>query len=195
MSRCDLYGPLDGGYNPPSAMVWSISCLTGLSPMSFEEQGVVKNPVLWRLRSHRTRMAFPARFQRLRILHELGEERIQLDSESALLTRRKDGTLVLAVWNYAPPEQSGSPRKITWRFKNTNQSMPRFRGWTASTGTFARLTKKNGKSALPYAETDSGTSQCGESLRARSRASPARRVNHNSAQPWAGGNRTPSKHR
>jgi hypothetical protein len=24
-------------------------------------------------------------------------------SDSALLTRRKDGTLVLALWNYAPP--------------------------------------------------------------------------------------------
>jgi beta-xylosidase len=28
---------------------------------------------------------------------------------------------VLAVWNYAPPEQSGSPRTVTLQLKNTNE--------------------------------------------------------------------------
>jgi xylan 1,4-beta-xylosidase len=41
-----------------------------------------------------------------------------LDSDSALLTRRKDGSLVLALWNYAPPEQPGAPKTVVLHFKN-----------------------------------------------------------------------------
>ena len=48
---------------------------------------------------------------------ELGEERITLDSNSALLTREKDGSLVLAVWNYAPPEKEGAAKTVTLKFK------------------------------------------------------------------------------
>ena len=61
-------------------------------------------------------------FNAFALLHQLGDERIPLHSESALLTRRKDGTLVLAVWNYAPPAEAGStetgtPKTVTLRFK------------------------------------------------------------------------------
>jgi xylan 1,4-beta-xylosidase len=45
-----------------------------------------------------------------------------LDSDSALLTRRKDGTLVLALWNYAAPEDAGSSRTLTVQLKNTKAS-------------------------------------------------------------------------
>jgi xylan 1,4-beta-xylosidase len=59
-------------------------------------------------------------FNAFRLLHQLGEERIELNSESALLTRRKDGTLVLAVWNYASPEKEGAAKTVTLKFKRTN---------------------------------------------------------------------------
>jgi len=36
-----------------------------------------------------------------------------------LLTRRNDGTLVLAIWNYAPPGEKGLAKTITLRFENT----------------------------------------------------------------------------
>jgi xylan 1,4-beta-xylosidase len=87
----------------------------------FEEQGVVKTPFYGGYGLIAADGIPKPAFNAFKLLHELGDERLQLDSESALLTRRKDGTLVLAVWNYAPPEQSGSPRKITLRFKSTNQ--------------------------------------------------------------------------
>lgn len=85
----------------------------------FEEQGVVKTPFYggYGLIAEDD-MPKPA-FNVFKILHKLGEERIQLDSDSALLTRRKDGTLVLAVWNYAPPGESGSSKQITLQFKGT----------------------------------------------------------------------------
>ena len=61
-------------------------------------------------------------FNVFKLLHKLGDERIQLDSDSALLTRRKDGTLVLAVWNYAEPGQIGSQRTISLTLKGANAS-------------------------------------------------------------------------
>jgi len=83
----------------------------------FEEQGVVKTPFYggYGLMAE-DGIPKPA-FNVFKLLHELGDERIPLDSNSALLTRKKDGTLVLAVWNYGPPEQAGSPRTITFRLK------------------------------------------------------------------------------
>jgi xylan 1,4-beta-xylosidase len=57
-------------------------------------------------------------YNAFKLLHKLGDRRIALDSDSALLTRRADGTLVLALWNYSPPEQTGVPRTVTLRFEN-----------------------------------------------------------------------------
>ena len=37
------------------------------------------------------------------MLHKLGDRRLALDSDSALATRRDDGSVVIALWNYAPP--------------------------------------------------------------------------------------------
>jgi xylan 1,4-beta-xylosidase len=42
-------------------------------------------------------------FNAFAMLHRLGDVRLPLKSDSALATRRDDGTLVLALWNYAPP--------------------------------------------------------------------------------------------
>jgi xylan 1,4-beta-xylosidase len=85
----------------------------------FEEQGVVKTPFYGGFGlTAEDDIPKPA-FNVFKVLHQLGEERIPLDSDSALLTRRKDGTLVLALWNYAPPERAGSPKEIHIRLENT----------------------------------------------------------------------------
>jgi xylan 1,4-beta-xylosidase len=86
----------------------------------FEEQGVVKTPFYggYGLLAE-DGIPKPA-FNAFKLLHSLGEERIDLDSNSVMLTRRSDGTLVLAVWNYAPPEQTGSPKTVSLRLKGTN---------------------------------------------------------------------------
>jgi xylan 1,4-beta-xylosidase len=85
----------------------------------FEEQGVVKTPFYGGYGLIAEDDIPKPAFNAFKLLHELGDERIQLDSDFALLTRRKDGTLVLAVWNYAPPEQSGSLKTITLQIKDT----------------------------------------------------------------------------
>jgi xylan 1,4-beta-xylosidase len=85
----------------------------------FEEQGVVKTPFYGGYGLIAEGSIPKPAFNAFKLLHRLGEERIQLDSDFALLTRRKDGTLVLAVWNYAPPDQAGSPKTISLSFKST----------------------------------------------------------------------------
>jgi xylan 1,4-beta-xylosidase len=84
----------------------------------FEEQGVVKTPFYGGFGLIASGGIPKPVFNAFKLLHQLGDQRIALDSDSALLTRRSDGTLVLAVWNYAPPDQAGSPRTFTLRFVN-----------------------------------------------------------------------------
>ena len=86
----------------------------------FEEQGVVKTPFYGGYGLIAVDGIPKPAFNAFALLHKLGEDRIQLDSDSALLTRRKDGTLVLAVWNYAPPEQNGSTRTVTLSLGGTS---------------------------------------------------------------------------
>jgi len=61
-------------------------------------------------------------FHAFRVLHQLGDERLALDSNSALLTRKKDGSLAVAVWNYAPPDKEGPAKTVTLKFKGTSPS-------------------------------------------------------------------------
>jgi xylan 1,4-beta-xylosidase len=86
----------------------------------FEEQGVVKTPFYGGYGLIAEDDIPKPAFNAFKLLHQLGNERIHLDSDAALLTRRRDGTLVLAVWNYAPPEQSGFAKTITVRLKNSD---------------------------------------------------------------------------
>jgi xylan 1,4-beta-xylosidase len=83
----------------------------------FEEQGVVKTPFYGGYGLIAEDDIPKPAFNAFKLLHQLGEERIQLNSDSALLTRRKGGTLVLAVWNYSAPEETGSSKEVTLRFQ------------------------------------------------------------------------------
>ena len=79
----------------------------------FEEQGVIKQPFYggYGLIAEGG-VAKPA-FNAFKVLHKLGDQRIANDSESALVTRRADGKIVMAVWNLQPPGAEGPPRQFT----------------------------------------------------------------------------------
>lgn len=83
----------------------------------FEEQGVVKTPFYGGFGLIAADDIPKPSFEVFKLLHQLGNQRIALDSDSALLTRRKDGAVVLALWNYALPAQ-GSARTVTLALKN-----------------------------------------------------------------------------
>lgn len=69
----------------------------------FEEQGVVRKPFYggYGLIAE-DRIPKPA-FNAFLMLHKLGHRRLAAGSGPVLATRRRDGGVVLALWNYAPP--------------------------------------------------------------------------------------------
>jgi xylan 1,4-beta-xylosidase len=83
----------------------------------FEEQGVVKTPFYGGFGLLAEDGIPKPAFNAFKILHRLGEQRIDVNSDSALLTRNKDGSLVLAVWNYAPPDHAGAAKTVTLHFQ------------------------------------------------------------------------------
>ena len=69
----------------------------------FEEQGVVRNPFYGGFGLIAARRIPKPAFNAFAMLHKLGGHQLKTDSDSALVTKRDDGTVVLALWNYAPP--------------------------------------------------------------------------------------------
>jgi xylan 1,4-beta-xylosidase len=86
----------------------------------FEEQGVVKTPFYGGFGLLAERGIPKAAFNDFALLHRLGDARLEVNSDSALVTRRKDGSLVIAAWNLFLPEETGSPKTFTFHFKNPN---------------------------------------------------------------------------
>jgi xylan 1,4-beta-xylosidase len=78
----------------------------------FEEGGVVKTPFYGGFGLVAADGIPKPAFNAFAMLHRLGEERLPVDGDSALVTRRKDGALVVALWNYAPPDGTGAKYTI-----------------------------------------------------------------------------------
>lgn len=84
----------------------------------FEEQGIVKQPFYGGYGLIAVGHIRKASYNAFKLLHKLGTKRIMVDSSSALVTRRADGSLVIAVWNYVPPDEVGSTRQVTLAIEN-----------------------------------------------------------------------------
>jgi len=84
----------------------------------FEEGGVARSPFHGGFGLIAAGGIPKASFNDFRLLHQLGEQRLAVSSDSALVTRRADGTLVIAVWNYAPPGPDGATRTYQLAFRN-----------------------------------------------------------------------------
>jgi xylan 1,4-beta-xylosidase len=67
----------------------------------FEEQGVVKTPFYGGFGLIAAGGIPKPAFNAFALLHGLGEQRLANDAPETLVTRRSDGALVLALWNYA----------------------------------------------------------------------------------------------
>ncbi len=82
----------------------------------FEEQGVVKQPFYGGFGLIATGGIPKPAYNTFKLLHELGDERIAVDSNSVLATRQKKGSLVIAAWNLIPPDQTGQSKTIRLKF-------------------------------------------------------------------------------
>jgi xylan 1,4-beta-xylosidase len=78
----------------------------------FEEQGVVRTPFYGGFGLTAEGGIPKAAFNAFALLHRLGDQRLETDLSDALVTKRADGTLAIAVWNYAPPSGNGPARDV-----------------------------------------------------------------------------------
>jgi len=74
----------------------------------FEEQGIVKSPFYGGFGLIAERGIPKPSFNAFALLHKLGNHLIPVASDHALVTKRDDGTLVIALWNDAEPD----PRRV-----------------------------------------------------------------------------------
>jgi xylan 1,4-beta-xylosidase len=74
----------------------------------FEEQGVVRTPFYGGFGLLAADSIPKPSLNIFALLHQLGDQRLKLDSNSALATKTADGSLVIALWNYAPPVGTGA---------------------------------------------------------------------------------------
>ena len=82
----------------------------------FEEQGVTKRPFYGGYGAIAQANIPKAAFHAFELLHGLGEKRIPFAADDALVTRRADGTYVVAVWNIAVPGQHAVEKTVHLRF-------------------------------------------------------------------------------
>ncbi len=74
----------------------------------FEEQGVVRSPFYGGFGLVAADHIGKPALNVFRVLHRMGDQRIAVNSESALATRDAKGHLAVAVWDYAPPDGTGA---------------------------------------------------------------------------------------
>ncbi|HEX7369666.1 MAG TPA: glycosyl hydrolase, partial [Rhodanobacteraceae bacterium] len=111
----------------------------------FEEQGVVQKPFYGGYGLIAERGIPKPAFNAFAMLHKLGDVRLPAGDGPVLATRRKDGSVVLALWNYAPPVStktvyvSGLPKGESKRFDVDVSNLAH-----ATSATVWRLDRKHG---------------------------------------------------
>lgn len=55
------------------------------------------------------------------LLHELGHQRLPAPRNAAIVTKRADGTLVIAAWNLAEPGAAASSKSVSFNFQGVHK--------------------------------------------------------------------------
>ena len=90
----------------------------------FEENGVVREPFHGGFGVIAAGGIKKPAFYAYALLHRLGEARLANAAHNVLVTRRTDGTLVIATWNVVDPDRTGEPRTVTLRFTHLHNAAP-----------------------------------------------------------------------
>ncbi|HEY0749264.1 MAG TPA: hypothetical protein VGD63_21360 [Steroidobacteraceae bacterium] len=115
----------------------------------FEEQGVGKRPFYGGFGLIAAGGIPKPAFNAFKMLHALGTERLNVESEHALVTRRPEGSLVIALWNYAEPGLSGTPSTVSLRFRHVAASSARLLRLDADHGDVGREYLRMGAPTYP----------------------------------------------
>lgn len=87
----------------------------------FEEGGVVREPFYGGFGTIAAGGIKKPSYYAYGLLHKLGDERLSNDA-NILVTRRKDGALVVAVWNVVDPDKKGVEQSVALQFQNVPAS-------------------------------------------------------------------------
>ncbi len=116
----------------------------------FEEGGVVKTPFYGGFGLRAVGGIPKPSFNAFALLHRLGEHRFTAQAPQALLTRRDDGTLVLALWNYREVgSKDAQPRRVQLTFTHTQAAAARVEVLDAEHGNFAGAYERMGSPRYP----------------------------------------------
>lgn len=83
----------------------------------FEEQGVVKTLFYGGFGLIAAGNLPKSSYYAMEILHNLGDQRLENGNPDVLVTKAKDGSLVVAVWNIVNPGSSGAAKTVQLEFK------------------------------------------------------------------------------
>ena len=118
----------------------------------FEEAGVVKTPFYGGFGLLAVGGIPKPAFNAFALLHRLGEQRFASDVAGALLTRRTDGALVLAVWNYADVGATAASRRVVLQFVHTDARSASVESLDAEHGNVRNAYEKMGAPRYPTQE-------------------------------------------
>lgn len=88
----------------------------------FEEQGVKKTPFYGGFGLVAENGIPKPAYDAFALLHKLGDVRLPAKADDALVTRRADGTLVIAAWNLVEPGAAGHDRTIHFDLKGLDEN-------------------------------------------------------------------------
>lgn len=116
----------------------------------FDEQGVVQTPFYGGYGLIAEDGIPKAAFNAFALLHQLGDQQIEVKTESALVTQRDDGSYAIAVWNYVAPEEHGSARRFELVFRGpSNPATARIRVLDAAHGSSLTAWERMGRPRFP----------------------------------------------
>jgi xylan 1,4-beta-xylosidase len=116
----------------------------------FEEQGVVKTPFYGGFGLLAAGGIPKPAFNAFALLHQLGEQRFSADTEGALLTRRQDGAVVIALWNYQEVASSArTKRRVVLLVRHSRASAATFQSLDAEHGDVRGAYEKMGSPRYP----------------------------------------------
>jgi xylan 1,4-beta-xylosidase len=115
----------------------------------FEEQGVVKTPFYGGYGLIAERDIPKAAYRAFELLHKLGDTRIEVNSDNALVTKTKDDHIVLALWNYAEPGQTVPPKEFKLELKGFKGKKLRYQMVAPGSGSPLEAWKTMGSPSLP----------------------------------------------
>jgi xylan 1,4-beta-xylosidase len=115
----------------------------------FEEQGVVKTPFYGGYGLIAERGIPKAAFHVFSLLHQLGDERLLLPQEDTLVTRTKQGHVVVALWNYAEPNQSIAAKTFMLRVRGAKAKHYRMQIVDPQHGSALAIWQQMGRPASP----------------------------------------------